>query len=67
MLHIIETFVQESLLWLHASKVVSAELLSVRCIAGGLSGKGKVPYAILALMDVIRHHPGQVRPRASFT
>lgn len=27
---------------------------------GGLSGKGKIPYAILALMDVIRHHPGQV-------
>ena len=29
-------------------------------LAGGLSGKGKIPYAILALMDVIRHHPGQV-------
>ena len=28
--------------------------------AGALSGKGKIPYAILAIMDVIRHYPGQV-------
>lgn len=35
-------------------------LLIVIDSAGGLSGKGKIPYAILALMDVIRHHPGQV-------
>lgn len=27
---------------------------------GGLSGKGKIPYGVLAIMDVIRHHPGQV-------
>ena len=30
------------------------------CCAGALSGKGKIPYAILALLDVIRHYPGQV-------
>ena len=35
-------------------------LLHQFCDAGGLSGKGKIPYAILALMDAIRHHPGQV-------
>ena len=28
--------------------------------AGALSGKGKIPYAILAIMDVIRHYPGQI-------
>ena len=30
--------------------------------AGALSGKGKIPYAVLALMDVMRHYPGQVSP-----
>lgn len=29
-------------------------------LAGALSGKGKIPYAILAIMDVIRHYPGQI-------
>ncbi|EIE18997.1 hypothetical protein COCSUDRAFT_54837 [Coccomyxa subellipsoidea C-169] len=28
--------------------------------AGSLSAKGKIPYAILALMDTLRHHPGQI-------
>lgn len=28
--------------------------------AGALSGKGKIPYAILGLLDVMRHYPGQV-------
>lgn len=28
--------------------------------AGALSGKGKIPYAVLGLLDVIRHYPGQV-------
>ncbi|KAK9835269.1 hypothetical protein WJX74_010474 [Apatococcus lobatus] len=27
---------------------------------GVLSGKGKIPYAILALMDTLRHYPGQI-------
>ncbi|KAL3133656.1 hypothetical protein ABBQ32_008167 [Trebouxia sp. C0010 RCD-2024] len=27
---------------------------------GALSGKGKIPYAILGLLDVIRHYPGQI-------
>ena len=31
------------------------------CVGTGvLSGKGKIPYAILALMDTLRHYPGQV-------
>ena len=30
--------------------------------AGALSGKGKIPYAILGLLDVMRHYPGQVSP-----
>ena len=32
-------------------------------LAGALSGKGKIPYAILALLDVLRHYPGQVCQR----
>ena len=28
--------------------------------AGNLAAKGKIPYAILTLMDVLRSHPGQV-------
>lgn len=27
---------------------------------GALSGKGKIPYAVLGLLDVLRHYPGQV-------
>ncbi|KAK9859348.1 hypothetical protein WJX84_004391 [Apatococcus fuscideae] len=27
---------------------------------GVLSGKGKIPYAILAVMDTLRHYPGQI-------
>ena len=41
--------------------------------AGNLAAKGKIPYAILTLMDVLRTHPGQVScfttpcpPRHSF-
>lgn len=28
--------------------------------AGNLAAKGKIPYAILTLMDTLRNHPGQV-------
>lgn len=35
-------------------------LTSICVAAGALSGKGKIPYAILGLLDVIRHYPGQV-------
>ena len=28
---------------------------------GSLAAKGKIPYAILSLMDTLRHHPGQAR------
>lgn len=29
-------------------------------LAGNLAAKGKIPYAILSLMDTLRNHPGQV-------
>jgi hypothetical protein len=32
------------------------------CVSGWVSAKGRVPYIILALMDVMRTYPGQVTP-----
>ena len=29
-------------------------------VTGNLAAKGKIPYAILTLMDTLRNHPGQV-------
>ena len=32
---------------------------------GNLAAKGKIPYAILTLMDTLRNHPGQVGARSA--
>ena len=46
--------------WLHRHAATGSCL--PRChFAGVLSGKGKIPYAILAVMDTLRHYPGQVK------
>lgn len=55
------------MLMLHVCLLLLSVLLvrqlfsQVYIAAGALSGKGKIPYAVLGLLDVIRHYPGQVR------
>lgn len=47
-------------LWIDHLSERHAGWYPARLGPGALSGKGKIPYAILALLDVLRHYPGQI-------